>query len=334
MQTIWLSRVVVSVLALVLAVQAAPTAAFDLQGHRGARGLAPENTLAAFARALSIGVTTLELDTGVTKDGVVVVSHNPHLEPNLARDATGKWLDASSPAIHAMTLAEVKAYDVGRLKPGTRYAGNYPDQVAGDGQRVPTLAEVFELVKRAGNAEVRFNIETKLKPTAPDDTPSPQAFVEALLKVIGEHGVTGRVAIQSFDWRTLQEVQRQAPSVPTVYLTAQQRWLDNVRVGEAGPSPWTAGFDVDDFGASLPKLLKAAGGRVWSPYYKDVSVAAVKEAQSLGLQVVAWTVNAPDQMNALIDLGVDGIISDYPDRLRAVLEKRGMPVPKPTPVSP
>ena len=312
-----------------------PAAAdFDLEGHRGTRGLAPENTLAAFARALSIGVTTLELDTGITKDGVVVVSHNPHLEPNLARDADGNWLDAPSPAIHAMTLKQLKSYDVGRMKPGTRYAGQYPDQMPSDGQRVPTLAEVFDLVKRAGNSEVRFNIETKLKPTAPGETPAPKEFAAALLKVIGEHGMTGRVAIQSFDWRTLQEVQRQASGVPTVYLTARQRWLDTVRVGEAGPSPWTAGFDADDHGGSVPRLVKAAGGQVWSPYYKDVSTAAVQEAHGLGLKVVVWTVNAPAQMNALIDMGVDGIISDYPDRLRAVMEKRGMAVPNPTPVTP
>src|SRR6058998_2578344 len=128
---------------------AAPTAAvpaaFDLQGHRGARGLAPENTLAAFSRALGLGVTTLELDTGVTRDGAVVVSHDERLNPDFTRDAAGRWIDAPGPALFALSLVEVRRYDVGRLRPGTPYAARLPEQEPADGQRVPTLDEVFAL---------------------------------------------------------------------------------------------------------------------------------------------------------------------------------------------
>jgi glycerophosphoryl diester phosphodiesterase len=228
----------------------------------------------------------------------------------------------------------VKTYDVGRLKPATPYAERHPEQAASDGERVPTLAEVFALAERAGNAEVRFNIETKLRPAEPDLAPAPEVFAAALLGVIAVHGMADRVTIQSFDWRTLREVQRRAPGMPTAYLTAQQEWLDNVRVGQVGPSPWTAGLDVDDFGGSLPRLVKAAGGRIWSPYYKDVSAGAIKAAHELGIKVVVWTVNASERMDRLIDMGVDGIITDYPDRLRAVIERRGLPMPTPTPVTP
>jgi hypothetical protein len=140
--------------------------AFDLQGHRGARGLAPENTLAGFETALAIGVTTLELDLGVTKDGVVVVSHDSNLNPDHTRGPEGKFLDALGPAIRALTLAELKRYDVGRLKPGTPYAKTFPQQRAVDGATIPTLAEVFDLVRRLNADQVRFNIETKLTPTS------------------------------------------------------------------------------------------------------------------------------------------------------------------------
>jgi glycerophosphoryl diester phosphodiesterase len=309
-------------------------AEFDLQGHRGARGLMPENTLPAFAYALSLGVTTLELDVAVSADGVVVVSHDTRLNPALTRGADGAWLGTRGPVISSLTYAQLKAYDVGRLNPANRYARRFATQTAVDRTRIPTLAAVFALVRRAGNETVRFNIETKLKPTEPELTPAPDAFVRSVLDVIRREKMTSRVAVQSFDWRTLQAVQRQAPEIPTVYLSAQQRWLDNIHRGQPGPSPWTAGFDVDDHAGSVARVIKAAGGAIWSPYHKEVDAAQLREARALGLKVVVWTVNKPTRMDVLLDLGVDGIISDYPDRLRTVMARRGMPLPKPTPVSP
>ena len=139
---------------------------FDLQGHRGARGLAPENTLEGFAAALAIGVTTLELDLAMTKDGVVVVSHDSELNPDHTRGPDGQFLKTTGPAIRSLTLAELKRYDVGRLKPGSRYAANFPQQRQLDGVRIPALAEVFDLARRSGAEHVRFNIETKLTPAS------------------------------------------------------------------------------------------------------------------------------------------------------------------------
>ena len=169
-------------LALVaLAMAAVPAAAFDLQGHRGARGLAPENTLAAFARALEIGVTTLETDLAVTKDGVLVLSHDPVLNPDIVRGADDKWLSAPGPAVNTLTLAEIKRFDVGRLDPSGKYAGQFPGQKAVDGERIPALEELFELVRRSGKA-VRFNIETKLSPETPAQTPDPDTFVRLVVE--------------------------------------------------------------------------------------------------------------------------------------------------------
>jgi glycerophosphoryl diester phosphodiesterase len=310
-----------------------PKRRFDLQGHRGARGLAPENTLAAFARALSLGVTTLELDTVVTRDGVVVVSHDAALNPDLARGPDGKWLEAPGPLILTLTRAELLRYDVGRVRPGSLSALRFPEQVGVDGTRLPTLAEVYALAKRAGNVDVRFNVETKLDPTKPGETPPPEAFAEAVLAVARAAGALARTSIQSFDWRSLRHVQRIAPEVETCYLTVQAG-EDQIQAGRPGASPWLAGLDVDDHGGSLPRLVKAAGGRCWSPNARDLTKETLAEAHRLGLRVVPWTVNQPEEMAALIDLGVDGLISDRPDLARRVMGEKHLPLPDATPVKP
>jgi glycerophosphoryl diester phosphodiesterase len=305
---------------------------FDLQGHRGARGLAPENTLAAFARALSIGVTTLELDTAVTRDGVVVVSHDSALNPDLTRRPDGTWLEAPGPVIFSLTRNELLHYDVGRLRPGSPYARNFPDQVPVEGTRIPTLREVYALAKKAGNATVRFNVETKLDPGKPDETPAPDAFADAVLAVVREAGALDRTSIQSFDWRTLRRVQKVAPTVETCYLS--QQGGDQIQAGRPGASPWLAGLDVDAFGGSMPRLVQAAGGRCWSPNFRDLSADTLAEAHRLGLRVVPWTVNRPEDVAAVIALGVDGLISDRPDLARRAMEEKGLALPKPTPVEP
>lgn len=304
----------------------------DLQGHRGARGLMPENTLPGFATALSIGVTTLELDLAVTKDGHVVLLHNPRLEPEIARDSNGAWLLHSSPSIHSMTLKVLKSYDVGRLNPVSKYAKRYPDQQAVDGTAVPTLDEVFQLVNKSGNNRVRFNIEVKINPENPELTLPPKEFVETVIGVIESYKMHDRVVVQSFDWRALQYVQDLAPGVTTSYLTVNQTWLNNLQIGIPGPSPWLNGFDVDNFDGSAARAIRAAGGTIWSSYHKEVSADSIKLAHELGLSVNVWTVNKPGRMRDLIEMGVDGIITDYPDQLRRVLEELNLPVPAPTPV--
>lgn len=312
--------------------------AFDLQGHRGARGLAPENTLPAFARALTIGVTTLELDAGVTEDGVVVVAHDRRLNPDIARGPDGRWLVGRTHTIHELTFRELSRYDVGRIRPGSDYSKRFPDQRRIDGVRIPKLEEVFELARKAHNGEVRFNIETKLSPLAPDETAGPDAFTRALIQVVRANGVEHRTIIQSFDWRTLALAQREAPEIAVAYLTSDD---ENVRDVGREPSPWTNGVRFADHG-SVPKMVAAAaagprrsaGAAIWSPNSRDLTEALVKEAKGLGLAVLPWTVNEAADMERLIDWGVDGIITDYPDRLRDVMAAKRLPLPKPTPVSP
>jgi glycerophosphoryl diester phosphodiesterase len=287
----------------------------------------PENTLAGFAAALSIGVTTLELDLGMTKDGVIVVSHDSRLNPDHTRGPDGQFLNGAGPAIRALTLAELRRYDVGRLKPGTRYAASLPEQRPIDGATIPTLAEVFDLVRRSKADHIRFNIETKITPESGAEVAAPETFAAAVVRDVRQAGLQDRVAIQSFDWRTLAAVGRTAPEIARSCITVERQWRDNLQRGGRGASPWTAGLDIDDFESSAPRLVKAAGCAIWSPMFQDLSPTELAEAKSIGLKVVPWTVNERPQMERLIQAGVDGIISDYPDRLRAAMQAVGLPLP-------
>lgn len=300
---------------------------FDLQAHRGGRGLAPENTLAAFSNAMDLGVTTLELDIGLTADGVVVVSHDTALNADHTRDARGAWLTAKpAPSVRSLTLAQLQTYDVGRLNPESNYGKQFALQQPRDGERIPTLAALFAQVQARGAdaARVHFNIETKIDPTKPDETAAPEPMVRALLAEIDKAKMGERVTIQSFDWRTLALVGQLAPQLSRAYLTTPRTLKD---------SRWTAGLDAAGF-ASVPQLVKAAAGAstgplIWSPAHTDLGAPAIREAQKLGMKVVPWTVNQRADMVRLMDAGADGLITDYPDVLRDLMRERGLALPPP-----
>lgn len=309
-------RLFASLIPLILT--AFPAAAFDLQAHRGGRALWPENTLPAFERSLDLGVDTLELDTGVTKDGVLIIAHDRHVDANLAR-RHGQWVEGPQPTWHSLTLAEVQTIDVGRIRPDSPYAKRFARQTPMDGTGVPTLASLFDLVKKRSDNRVRFNIETKIDPTNPSDSIDPETFAALLVRQVRDAGLSDRVTIQSFDWRTLQVVRRIAPEIATAYLTIIDPEESNVSM--TGTSPWTAGFDPMRHGGSLPAAIKAAGGVVWSPYHLNLTPELVREAQGLGLKVIPWTVNDPADMKRLINWGVDGLITDDPVTGRQVLRR-------------
>lgn len=318
-----LARIGLTSLMLAFALQAQ---AFDLQAHRGGRGLRPENTLASFENAIRMGVTSLELDIAITADGVPVISHDPALNPAFTRDASGAWLKESGPLIKTLTLAQLQRYDVGRLDPTHPYARGFPDQQPSDGQRIPTLASLFKLVQELGATNVHFDMETKINPYRAADTLAPEAFVDIMLAVIREHGMTRRVMVQSFDWRTLELLHRLEPDLRTTYLTIESPNFNTMK-----DSAWTAGHALSDFDGSVPRMVRASAGHaagvIWAPNFNNLSPESLKQAQGLGLQVIVWTVNQEAQMERLMTWGVDGIITDYPDRLRAVMGKRGLPLP-------
>jgi glycerophosphoryl diester phosphodiesterase len=290
--------------------------AFDLQGHRGARGLAPENTLKAFRTALDLGVTTLETDLAITKDDVVVISHDPRLNPDLVRGPDGQWIAAPGAPIRSLSLAELKRYDIGRLNPASKYASQFPQQQPADGERYPTLAELYAMA----GPDVRFNIEIKTDPTKPDETLDPARFTKLVVEAVRAAGMERRTTIQSFDWRPLIEVRRIAPEIATACLTIE---TPNTNTVGPKPSPWLAGLDVSP-GGSIPQLAKAAGCGAWSPFWRNVTAANVTAAHRLDLNVIPWTVNDPAEMRRLLDLNVDGLITDYPDRALPILSEKGL----------
>ena len=311
---------------VLLAASAFAANAFDLQGHRGARGLRPENTLAGFAHAAAIGVSTLEMDLAVTRDGELVIAHDPFLNPDLVRGPDGRWLATKGPAIHALTLADLKRYDIGRINPDGKYTSLFPAQQPVDGQRFPTLAEVFALVLGSGKP-LRLNIETKITPNSPGETVDPATFARLAVDAVRAAAFAQRATIQSFDWRPLLHLKKLAPEIETACLTSETETLDTVQRKSAAPSPWHAGLDLAAHGGSLPRLVRAAGCGTWSPSWRNVTPALVAEAHALALKVVPWTVNDPADMARLIDLKVDGLITDYPDRLRSVMADKGMSLP-------
>lgn len=303
---------------------AAPRAERPLAiGHRGAAGLFPENTLAGFAGACALGLDAVELDVLVSADGELIVHHDFRLNPDIARTADGAWIGpAAPPAIKELTLSQLKAYDIGRLRPNSAYARRYPAQTPVDGERIPTLREAIALFKKSCRPPTRLLVEIKTSPEAPDLTPPPEWVSERAVRMLIEEGVAERAWVLSFDWRNLAHIQKNAPEIATVHLTIVSPGLNNVKPLQPGPSPWLAGIDVDDFGGSAPRAVKAAGGRIWSPHFRNLTRESLAEARGFGLKVSVWTPEPPDDLKRMIEWQVDAITTNRPDILKSLLEAK------------
>ncbi|MDI3242214.1 glycerophosphodiester phosphodiesterase family protein [Arthrobacter sp. AL08] len=297
---------------------------FDLQAHRGGRGEWTEESLAAFANSLALGVTTLELDTHLTSDGKIIVWHDDTIQADKCQDtAPATPGDAGFPyvgdRVAELSLAQIKTLDCGF----TQLKG-FPEQDVVEGNRIAELKDVFGLVRDANAKKVRFNIETKV-----EDGKSGGAGMVALTKaVVAEiqaSGMAERSTVQSFDWSSLNLTKKIAPELPLVALSSGDAWLE---VGRPGASPNLGGIDIDSYGGSLAQAAAAQGYNAISPAFRSVTPGMITEAHGLGLPVIPWTVNTTADINRLMDLGVDGIISDYPTRLRTVMEERGTKLPK------
>ena len=291
-------------------------------GHRGAAGLAPENTIVSFSKAFEIGVDAIELDVHLSADNVLIVYHDFTLKPEITRTSDGEWLNVwKGLPIKELTLVELKTYDIGRLQPYTSHTNRYPLQKPVDGTRIPTLIEVIELFKSRSDKETQLWIEIKTSPEKRKVSQSPEAVAEAVVQVLREQYLEKHVRILSFDWRSLAHVQKIAPDISTVYVSHTGVRLNNIKPGEPGSSPWLAGIDVDDYGGSIPRAVKASGGRYWAPNYKTITDRSLQEANSLSIKVFVWTPDSPHDMIRLIKMGVDGIITNRPDILKLLLEK-------------
>ncbi len=269
---------------------------FEIHGHRGARGMWPENTIEGHLAALPL-VDVLETDLLVTKDGQVVLHHDVDLNPDTTRDASGQWLAARGPAIYTLAFEDLPQYDVGRIRPGSAYAARFPEQQGMDGVRIPLLRDALARLDKASAGKARWNVEIKIDDEHPERTAPIDVVVEKVIGVLTEGGVApaGRVMIQSFDWRVLVQVQKVAPKVPTACLNEK------------------------DFPADIVEKVDEAGCLVWEPSFESLTAELVRDAHQKGVRVIPWTVNEPADIERVVGMGVDGIISDYPQRVRAAV---------------
>ncbi|TVS05351.1 MAG: glycerophosphodiester phosphodiesterase [Rhodobacteraceae bacterium] len=286
-----------------------PHGAPIIYGHRGARGVLPENTMASFRYLRGTGAQGLEIDVQNAASHVPVVVHDPCVPMQLARGPNGKWMCAAGPKIRDLSLAQLQSYDVGRLNPDHAYGNSYPDQQPRDGERIPGLEQVLDWA--TGEDGLILNIEIKSYATRDDLGDPPAMLVEALLQALARHRMPGEVLVSSFDWRVLDEVQCQAPDLARGYLTYEQPG-EHLTVFEG--SPWMAGLSLAQHGNNLPGLIAAQGGRCWCAHHRDLTEVRIRQAHEVGVAVNAWTVNAPEDIARLVAWGIDGIITDYPSR--------------------
>lgn len=264
----------------------------DWQGHRGARGLAPENSIPAFLKALTFpAIQTLEMDVVISRDRQVVVSHEPWISPVICQQPDGEEIPGGDEEptykIMQMSYDEIAAFNCGKTHP------QFPSQNSTETNK-PLLTNVIQVVReyceRMNRPMPFFNIEIKSRPEWDGVfTPEPPVFAELVLEVIREQGVEDQTCIQSFDARSLEEVHRQAPDITTAYLVEQSGRVER-RLRELSFSP-----------------------DIYSPYYRLVNQKMVTALHEKGIRVIPWTVNDRNVMRELIALGVDGIITDYPN---------------------
>lgn len=276
----------------------------EIIGHRGARGLFPENTLEGFHATHALGVRAFELDVGLTRDGVAVVHHDLALNPALARDGAGHWIPEPGTPIHHLTFARIQTFDVGRILPGSLYRLRHRHQAAIDGARIPALEAVLRQFP-----DTRFIVELKTDPRFPEQTACPIRIAEAALAAVDAAGAADRVIFESFDWRGPRHIRRLRPALPMAWLTRDETVRD--------AALWWDGARVEDAG-SVPAAVLAQGGQIWAPAWETLRRADIDLAHRLGLRVIPWTVNQIRPMRRLIAWGVDGLITDRPDRAAAV----------------
>ena len=286
-----------------------------LIGHRGARGLMPENTMEGFAFTLNMGIRALEFDVLISKDNVPVITHDNYLSESLTRDDKGRWLIKKGPKIRELTIAELKQFDVGGVNATSSYGKSFPAQEFLSGIQIPTLSELLDLACLPKYKSLYLLLEIKSEPSV-----SKADFVRQIVSEIREKKLESRTVLHSFDWDLLKECQKVAPEIACSFLS---------ELPGNNNEPFDEHFedhtpDFSSFDVSIPKAIANLNGQMWCPNFKDVTEELVQEAHDLGLVVCTWTVNEIKDLENMVDAGVDGIITDYPDRAQRVLGSRGL----------
>jgi len=294
-----------------------------IYGHRGARGDLPENTLDSFKYLFENNINAYETDILISKDLIPVITHDFRLDPSFTKDEEGDWITDENIKIFDLTYNEISKFDVGSLNKLTRYGRRFLNQRSLENQKIPKLDELLELSSKNLSQDTIINLEIKSTPDEKNLTPSPKEMVQIVLNEIKKSNLQDKIIISSFDWRILREVKNQNPEISRAYLTFQQEKGMKIKKTIYSKSPWIDHIPLTIV-YDLPKIIKELGGSAWHPYYKDINKKAVKDAHDYNLPVNVWTVNDEYNMLKMIEYEVDGIMTDYPLKLKELCDKKNI----------
>jgi len=294
-----------------------------IYGHRGARGDLPENTLDSFQYLFDHSIGAYETDILISKDFIPVITHDFKLDPSLTKDINGEWLADENIKIFDLTYEELSRYDVGALNKLSKYGRRFINQKSLPNQKIPKLTELLSLSKKSQIDNLVINLEIKSTPAQENLTPSPEKMVGLILDVVNNFELNEKIIYSSFDWRVLREIKEQSPETPRAYLTYQQQTGTKISGTIYDQSPWMDFMPLKN-AIELPRLIASLGGQAWHPYYRDISKKIVEISHEANLPINVWTVNDEDDMLKMIEYGVDGIMTDYPLKLKDLCEKNNI----------
>ena len=286
-------------------------------GHRGARGLYPENSLLGFMNVLKSGIEIIELDIVFSKDGIPIITHDQDISPFFCCDSKGEFIKDKI-KISALNAEELYTYDIGRFYPETEYGKYFPEQIQLDGVFLSSLQELLNLVQLPEYQHANLLIEIKSDPDILDK--DRKKIISVLAKQIKDANLINRVIFHSFDWVLLSQCKHHAPGILTSYLTKTIHDDDiDIQV-----SNWNSSIEEVQNPSVIPEKIYEAGGSIWCPHFKEITKDSLLAAEKYNLLVFAWTVNEPADIDIMIDLGVDAIVTDYPPRVKKCLASKGM----------
>ena len=287
-------------------------------GHRGARGLVPENTMVGFRSAISMGIQLIEFDVVLCADGFPVITHNHTIHAPTFKTSNGNFIEHEQKVLD-LTWQQLQKFEVGHLDSSTEYAKRFPDQMQFDGIKVPQLDELLNYVKNPVHDPIYLMLEIKSDPDYLNDESFRNKLVSEVVRQVRDYRLTEQTLLHSFDWQVLEECRSLAPEFPTSFLT--QTSQDPADVGE--DSSLIVGPNLKEFGNKIPDMVKQRGGSLWCPNFKDVTPDNLARARSLDLVIAVWTVNSLCEIDRMIAIGVDAIVTDYPGRVQQRLSHYG-----------
>ena len=294
-----------------------------IYGHRGARGDLPENTLESFKYLFKNNINAYETDILISKDLIPVITHDFRLDPSFTKDNEGNWITDENIIIFDLSYDELLKFDVGSLNKLSRYGRRFVNQKTLENQKIPKLSELLELSSKNKSENLLINLEIKSTPDEENLTPTPEEMVKLVMQEVNKSNLQNKIIISSFDWRTLTEIKNLYPEISRAYLSFQQQTGIKIKNTIYNRSPWMSYLPFFEK-YELPKIIKSQGGKALHPYHKDITKKLVDISHQEDLPVNVWTVNEENDMLKMIEYGVDGIMTDYPLRLKELCDKENI----------